>query len=233
MVPVVMLIAGCVFGISATTAKGSDLRSEETQLRELVLAREGDVNRQATERNQLDKSVAALQHGIAGYDVSVAAAQEQAEALEESAGLTELSGAGVEVSLNDAPLGPNGELPPGARPDDVVIHQSDVQGVVNAMWSAGVDAVTIMGKRLINTSAVLCVGNTLLLDGKTYSPPFVIAGIGDQQAIEKHLKDEPGLDLFFQAVQAFGLGYDVVRKNKLTAPAYEGALGVSVAAPIG
>lgn len=233
MVPVVMLIAGCVFGISASTSKGSNLRSDQSQLRELVLTREGEVNQHSAERDRLDKSVAALQQGIAGYDVSVAAAQKQAQALEESAGLTELSGAGVEVSLDDAPLGPNGELPTGARPDDVVIHQSDVQGVVNAMWAAGVDAVTIMGKRLINTSAVLCVGNTLLLDGRTYSPPFIIAGIGDQAAIEQHLKNEPGLDLFFQAVQAFGLGYDVVRKNKINAPAYEGALGVSVATPIG
>ncbi|PRZ42765.1 uncharacterized protein YlxW (UPF0749 family) [Antricoccus suffuscus] len=233
MVPVVMLIAGCVFGISASTSRGSDLRSDESQLRELVLARESAVNRYAAERNQLDKSVADLQQGIAGYDVSVAAAQKQAQALEQSAGLTALTGSGVEVSLNDAPLGPNGELPPGARPDDVVIHQSDVQGVVNAMWAAGVDAVTIMGKRLINTSAVLCVGNTLLLDGKTYSPPFVIAGIGDQNAIEQHLKDEPGLDLFFEAVDAFGLGYKVVRKSQISAPAYEGALGVSVATPIG
>ena len=232
LVPVSTLVAGGVFGISASTSQGSDLRSDQSELADLIHSRENKVGQDSSVRNSLDSSVTGLQKGIAGYDANVAAAHQKAEVLKESAGLTALSAPAVEVTLNDAPLGPNGELPAGARPDDVVIHQSDVQGVVNAMWAADADAITIMGKRLIMTSAVLCVGNTLLLDGKTYSPPFVIVALGDQDKIEKSLEAAPGVDLFLQAVDAFGLGYDVQRKSSVTAPAYEGALGVSVATPI-
>ncbi len=57
-------------------------------------------------------------------------------------------------------------------PDDLVVHQQDVQAVVNALWAGGADAVQVMDQRLLSTSAVRCVGNTLLLNGRVYSPPY-------------------------------------------------------------
>jgi uncharacterized protein YlxW (UPF0749 family) len=77
------------------------------------------------------------------------------------------------------------------------------------------------------------VGNTLLLGGRVYSPPFVIVGLGDQDAIEQALKKAPGVQLFLDAVQAFGLGYDVKRLDDVTFPAYRGGLGVSHAKATG
>ena len=53
---------------------------------------------------------------------------------------------------------------------------------MNAVWAAAADGVAIMDQRLIATSAVRCVGNTLLLQGRTYSPPFVVTAIGDAAA---------------------------------------------------
>ena len=61
-------------------------------------------------------------------------------------------------------------------PNQLVVHQSDLQAVVNALWAGGAEAMTIAGQRVIATSAVRCVGNTLLLNGEVYSPPFRVAG---------------------------------------------------------
>ena len=79
------------------------------------------------------------------------------------------------VALDDAPPQARSRpLPPGIpspTPDDLVVHQQDIQGVVNALWAGGAEAMTLMGQRVIATTAVRCVGNTLLLHGAVYSPP--------------------------------------------------------------
>lgn len=229
----IALVAGLMFAISSRTADGSDLRSDRAELRQVVHERVWRIGQLEAQRAQLADDVEQLTEALAQHDSGAAALADQIEQAAASAGLTALHGPAIRVTLTDAPLGPNGELPPGARPDDVVIHQSDVQGVVNAMWAAGADAVMIQGKRIIMTTAVFCVGNTLLLAGRTYSPPFVITAIGDQQAIEQALQNAPGVQLFLDAVKAFGLGYDVQELDDVTIPAYDGPLGVTHATVLG
>ena len=89
----------------------------------------------------------------------------------------------MRVRLDDAKL-VSGEVPDGADPDDYVIHQQDVQAVVNALWAGGAEAMMLQDQRVISTSAVRCVGNTLILQGRVYSPPYVITAIGDPPAMQ-------------------------------------------------
>nr|WP_281371531.1 DUF881 domain-containing protein [Petropleomorpha daqingensis] len=140
-----------------------------------------------------------------------------------------LTGPGVEITLDDAPTRPDGTLPANARPDDLVIHQSDVQAVVNAVWASGADGVAIMDQRLDATSAVRCVGNVLLLQGRTYSPPFVITAIGDVDAVKAQLAASPQVDLLQQAVDAFGLTFSVKAKSQVTLPKFTGSLDLQYA----
>jgi uncharacterized protein YlxW (UPF0749 family) len=133
------------------------------------------------------------------------------------------------VVLDDAELKPGGDLPTDARADDLVIHQSDVQAVVNALWASGADGVTIMGERLIATSAVICVGNTLLLQGRTYSPPFVVAAVGDASEMRRQLDASDEVQVLRDAADRFGLTYAVQEQRTVTLPPYEGALDVQYA----
>jgi uncharacterized protein YlxW (UPF0749 family) len=124
----------------------------------------------------------------------------------------------------------DGSLPGGARPDDLVIHQSDVQAVVNAVWATGAEGVAVMDQQLIATSAVRCVGNTLLLQGRTYSPPFVITAVADPSAVRAQLAASPQVAVFQQAVESFGLTFEVRERPTLTLPAYDGPLDLDYAA---
>jgi uncharacterized protein YlxW (UPF0749 family) len=225
LVPVVALLAGLLFATSSQTAGGTDLRGGEvTELSALIAAREEVLRAQQEQLAALRDQTQALTDQAASRDGAVAAAQVQDAGAELSAGLVALSGRGVEIVLDDAPRRADGSLPIGARPDDVVIHQSDVQAVVNAVWAAGADAVAIMDQRLVATSAVRCVGNVLLLEGRTYSPPFVVTAVGDTTAIRAQLAASPQVAVFQQAVEDFGLGFDVRDRPSLTVPAYEGPL---------
>ena len=87
------------------------------------------------------------------------------------------SGPGVTVRLEDAPT--DSPRRDEVSPDVLVVHQQDLQAVMNALWAGGAEAMELMDQRVISTSAFQCVGNVLKLHGRLYSPPYVVRAIGD------------------------------------------------------
>jgi uncharacterized protein YlxW (UPF0749 family) len=230
LVPVVALLAGLLFATSGRTAQGMDLRAGEiTELSELIDQRNAVIADQADQLGELQRQVEQLTAQAATRDGAVAEAQSAGEVGAVSAALVPLTGPGVVITLDDAPARPDGSLPVNARPDDLVIHQSDVQAVVNAVWAAAADGVAIMDQRLIATSAVRCVGNTLLLQGRIYSPPFVVAAIADASAVRAQLAASPQVAVFQQAVDAYGLTFTVRERPAVELPAYDGPLDLDYA----
>ncbi|MDK3255123.1 DUF881 domain-containing protein [Blastococcus capsensis] len=230
LVPVVAVAAGLLFATSGRTAQGTDLRAGDvTELSQLIEEREAAVTRQGRQLAGLQDRVQLLTEQAASRDGAVAEAQAVGSAGAVPAGLVPVSGAGVVITLDDAPQRPDGSLPGNARADDLVIHQSDVQAVVNAVWAAGADGVAVMDQRLISTSAVRCVGNTLLLQGRTYSPPFVVTAVVDAAAVEAALEASPQVGILEQAADAFGLTFEVRDRPEVTVPAYDGGLTLQYA----
>lgn len=213
-------LAGFLFVASGITADGTNLRTGGLEdLRSLVLDRadkvgvlQSEVDTLATEVNDLS---------ITRVDPALSS---QITQLEQATGLTPVSGSALRISLDDAPREPGDPLPSGVVPDDLVVHQQDVQSVVNAMWRGGATAVQVMDQRIISTSAIRCVGNTLLLQGRVYSPPFVITAVGNTSELQQALNDEPGVLLYREYVERFNLGWDVSILNQTTIPAWQGSI---------
>lgn len=131
-----------------------------------------------------------------------------------------VQGPGVEVRLWDAPqaIAETGTW----DPNQLVVHQQDVESVVNALWSGGAEAMTIQGQRVAATTAVRCVGNVLLVNDQTYSPPYVIVAIGNPDRLRQALRTNPEVQVYQQYVQAAGLGWSLVAKPTVSMPAYTG-----------
>lgn len=221
-VPVITLAAGLLFTTSATTADGPPLREDRRlQLTDLIEEREGRVAAAAAEIAPLEAEVAALTEALGGSDATVLAEQARAEQYRAAAGFTALHGPGLTVTLNDA-LRSDGVPPPGAKPNDLLVHQQDLQAVLNALWAGGAEAMSIMGERVLSTSAAICVGPVLLLHGRPHSPPYVIVAIGDPEAMSGALAAAPGVQLYREAVEAYGLGYRETVEEDVTVPAFEG-----------
>lgn len=224
---VVCLLAGLLLGTARSYSRGEDIRNRSVDLSAVVT---GAGVRVAVAQSK----AAALQHDIdalAGSDLSpqVAAARAAAQPLQRVAGLTAVRGPGLRVSMDDAPRDSDGNYPDGVDPDDLVVHQQDVQSVVNALWAGGAEAMTIMDQRVVTTSAVRCIGNTLLLQGRAYSPPFVITAIGDATRMGRALDAEPGVALFQTYVAKYRLGFDVEPMAGIGMPAYAGIVRLAVA----
>lgn len=135
-------------------------------------------------------------------------------------------GPGVRVTLADAPTDVK---PAGVDDDALVVHQQDIQAVMNALWAGGAEAMTIQGQRVIATTGVKCVGNTVVLQGVPYAPPYVIEAIGDQDRLLAGLENERAVQIYRQYVEAYGLGYSADRVDTLELAAYSGSTSLRFA----
>ena len=227
LVVVVAALAGLLFAASAHTARGYELRSSggRARLTDLIASQQRDVEELDAAASRLRAQVEDRTADAARGNAQVAELTKGNDRLGVPVGLSALRGPGLSVTLDDAPrLAPGESRPGNPTPDDLVVHEQDVLAVINAMWAGGADAVTVMGERIVGTSAVRCVGNTLLLHGNVYSPPFAVAAIGDPARLTKALDDSRGVQLFRSYVAAYGLGFVVEELRDLTVPAYEGTL---------
>jgi uncharacterized protein YlxW (UPF0749 family) len=223
-VPLICLAAGLLFTTTATTADGTALREDRRpELTQLIDDHRKRVAAREERAAELRAEVQAETDALASTDAPIAAQKGRAAAIRQEAGFTALTGPGITVELDDAPQLTANARPEGARNDDLIVHQSDVQAVVNALWAGGAEAMAIMDVRVLSTSAVRCVGNTLLLHGRVYSPPFKITAIGDPTALQRSLAESEGVRLFKDAAEHFQLGYRETVEQSVTVPAYDGS----------
>ncbi|MFD3484632.1 DUF881 domain-containing protein [Streptomyces sp. NPDC058665] len=228
----VFALAGLIFVTSFNTAKGTNLRTDDS------LLKLSDLIQERSDKNgELEESTGAVRKDVDRLanrdDGSTKAEDAELRELEDAAGTKKVSGRALTVTLDDAP--PDATANPGypePQPNDLVIHQQDLQAVVNALWQGGARGIQVMDQRLISTSAVRCVGNTLILQGRVYSPPYKITAVGDQGRLRKALDDSPAIQNYQLYVQAYGLGWKVDEHGGTTLPGYTGAVDLHYAEPV-
>lgn len=223
-VPLIALSAGLLFTTTATTAGGTSLRDDsQPQLTQLIADKRARLQAREARAGVLRDKVEQETDALADVLVPVRQQRQRANAMRPQAGFTDLHGPGLTIVLNDSPRRADDADPGGPDNDDLVVHQGDVQAVVNALWAGGAEAMSIMDIRVISTSAVRCVGNTLLLHGQVFSPPFKITAIGEPAAMRRALDSAEGVEEFRDAVANFGLGYQETVERNVTVPAYDGS----------
>lgn len=195
-----------------------------------------DLVENETERvTELEERAADLAEEVEGLtsrlsDDPVSDIGEQAQAEAHAAGFSDVEGPGLTVSLDDAPVPEDlADLPPGTSADDFVVHQQDVEAVVNALWTGGAEAMQIMNRRVTSVSGVRCVGNVIILDGQVYSPPFTITAIGDPESLESALDRSAGVQIYRQWADYIGLGYSESTHDNVRLPAATGPSTLSYA----
>ncbi|MGA8330472.1 MAG: DUF881 domain-containing protein [Mycobacterium sp.] len=231
-VPVVCLLAGLLLGATHGVSRGGEIRrSDAPRLVDLVREEQSELDRLNTERDGLAHTIDST-HGRSA-DKALAAMQRRATELGGDAGLDAVHGPGLVVTLTDAQRDADGRFPRDGSPDDLVVHQQDIQAVLNALWTAGAEAIQMQDQRIIATSAPRCVGNTLLLNGRTYSPPYTITAIGAAAAMQASLAAAPLVVLYKQYVVRFGLGYTEQVLPDVRVAGYTGPVRMHSAEPAG
>lgn len=225
---VVFAAAGLLMVTSAQQSAGTDLRPGRYDDLADLAREEGDRLTGLREQVQeLDAEITRLRTTSGDSDLRLV--QRQGRPLRVAAGLEELSGPGLEVTLDDAPE----EVLASAGEDvnNALVHQQDIQGVANALWQGGAEAMTIQGVRIISTTGIKCVGNTVILNGVPYSPPYRIAAIGDPEQLQSALDANPYVQAYLDAVDIWQLVWEVEEKDEIVAPAYAAPVELQYARP--
>ena len=233
------LVTGVVFGLigtlvvtNVTAQPASQLRRQDNvRLRDLAIAESSQVAQLQTRLGETEARVVALTEGESQSAQS--ALNSRVQQLGDQAGVTEMVGQGLKVTLSDAPsLDPVVSSPSNVPPEAFIIHEEDIQAVVNALWRGGAKGISIMGLRIIESSAVKCVGNVLLLQGQVFSPPYEIYAIGDPSSLEQSLNTDPGVARIKESVERYRIGLAVQRQPLTELPAYVGPLVQRFAQPL-
>lgn len=221
-VAVVLALSGALFAANARFAEATAEERHPQDLADLVNVQNGRVTRLSGEVDTLRSEVDAL-----AEDSNADAAQQPGSpsaGYVVEGGSTAVAGPGLTVRLQDAPARD------GVDGDALLVHQQDIQNVMNALWAGGAEAMTLQGQRVISTSAFWCVGNVLKLHGRVYSPPYVIRAMGDPDDLRDGLADSPAVGLYLRDVKAVGLGWAVDESDRMEMPAYSGATELEFAA---
>ncbi len=210
---VVVAFSGYLLMTNVRVNRTATVTSDTAQLIEQRVQRVDELQK---EINDLNSKINAL-NTLAGDNSSSTDASEDAGS---STVLPAVQGPGVTVTLDDSPLWENmvGDSGSTANINDYVIHQQDIEAVVNALWAGGAESMMIQDQRVLANSAVLCIGNVLMLQGKQYSPPYTISAIGPSDGMIDALNQSQAITIYKQYVSAFGLGWKVETKDTLDFP---------------
>lgn len=141
------------------------------------------------------------------------------------AGQTDLEGPGVIVTLtentNKSITDPNIE--------DFMIHDADLLRLINELFDADAEAISINNERLIATSEIRCAGSTVSVNNRRYAAPFVIKAIGDPDNLESALKMPGGI---VDLLSMFNVNIDIKKQDKLTVERFSGTIENKYAQPV-
>jgi uncharacterized protein YlxW (UPF0749 family) len=179
-------------------------RLSQTEKERDILLKQVHELRQATEAESVTKEVENIKMG---------------------AGVVAVSGTGLVVTIDDSKR----LSKPGENPNLYLIHDEDMLKVINELWAAGAEAISINGQRLIATSEIRCAGPTLSVNNTRYSPPYEILVIGEPQTLENSLKMRGGV---IETLQFWGISVSVKKQDMVQIPAYKGAFRFEYAKPV-
>jgi len=190
---------------------------------------------QEMERNRatLETQILQLRSQLHAYEQGAAQGREQLEILSKHlerlralAGHTHVAGPGLTVELDDSPL----PLRPGDDPNTVILHYTDLQGVVNDLFASGAEAVAINGERVVSATGLNCVGTTIICNAKRLAPPYQVIAIGPPEEMLAYL-ERP--DSVVQALRAFAFPVKITKAVRVGVPAFRGSYRFTHARPSG
>lgn len=227
----VVVVSGGLLVASAQSSQGTDLRPGRYD--DLATLTHAEADRAAGLQAQVAELTRQV-HDLTDRvdDDAVQRYQKQVKRLEDPAGLKEHSGAGITVTLSDAPE----DVIDAAAGDKnlLVVHQQDIQAVVNAMWKGGATAVVLQGQRIITTTGIKCEGNSVVIQGVPYPQPYVIEAVGDVGDLTAALSEDNYLRVYREQADDpdIAIGWQLDIEDKITAPPYDGVLDLAYASPI-
>lgn len=193
----------------------------EDDLRDSILEWKEKYN---STKEQLDITQTKLNeymNNISQTDKTIELLQKELKQINIVAGLTDVKGPGITITLNDAI-----EKNPLFFEEDQIVHDTDIAQIVNELRAAGAEAISVNEQRITNTTAIRCVGPTIKVNDIKIGAPFIIKAIGNSQYLYSGLTMKNGV---LDSMKKYGLQVEVLQSENIQIPKYEGAINMKYA----
>ena len=223
IVALVLAIAGLLVAVTYDQAAAGEHGRE--QVRQALL---GDIDHETatpddltTQLNRLRRQVNSTRDDALRTTAVGQQALDALAAAEQGAAAVPVRGPGLLVTLADAAPDADSDPVGGAtEPDPAsLVRDSDLQLVVNALWAAGAEAISIDGQRLGPTSAIRFAGEAVLVDFNPVTNPYEVRVIGDPDTLSNTFIHDPRVTGLAGFYESYGMRFDFAKENDLSLPA--------------
>ena len=129
-------------------------------------------------------------------------------------GLVGVEGAGITITLDDAPV-----REPGMPPSWFIIHDYDIRTILNELKTAGAQAIAINGERVVPMSEQICAGPTIIINDNRYPVPYIIEAIGEPDGLYEAMSTSNKV----AELKEFNILVDIKKSDKIRISKFSGA----------
>lgn len=219
---VAFLLVGLLVGIAFRTQQRWQLRDavRKQRLVDVVRSQEKRAVLMQAQLKAARARVSAIETEAAKRRGELSSFTAETKRLSVMAGLTPISGDGVQIVIGDA-----ARVPSNGDPFNYVVHDYDLQILVNAVWGGGARAVAINGERLTSITGIRGAGATILVNNKPIGSPYKIVAIGPLSPLVRAIRTDPDArQLLGTYARSFDLVTHIAKGEKLSVPPYRGAI---------
>lgn len=185
----------------------------ENKLRDNVLKEQENNTKLSRELQSKLDELENLRKTTASNSEEAQALETQLTELNRLLGYTDVTGKGLIITLQDADASSNGYT------NDNLVHDLDLVDIVNELFNAGAEAVSINDQRITTSTAINCNGNVVRINNEKVSVPFVIKAIGSPEGLYGTMTRPGG---YLSLMENGKIKIKVEKKEELTVSKFNG-----------
>lgn len=200
-----------------------NLTATQSKLKSEILKISERYNNLYKEIDELEKELEGVREDSTNSNSELAILEKSIKEKNLALGLTDITGTGVKIILNDSNISTINN--PFINASDLLVHDGDLIHVVNELFNAGAEAISINGQRVVITTAIECDGNVIKVNGTKIGAPFEIVAIGYPEQLAG--LERPGGTL--ETLEARGIIVNLTKQNSVKISKYTGTINFSYA----
>lgn len=220
-----MVCAILVFGIFVQIKTISNTNSTvpqsltEDSLRDEVLATKESYDKIYRSVLDEEENLEKIRKSVSENNENSKSTESELKQINNILGLTELNGQGIVITLDDNKTATAESIGVTEDISSYLVHDVDLLKVVNELWNAGAEAISINDQRIVGATAIICIGNVVSVNGEKVGAPFKINAIGDPEALYGSLTR---VESYLKILNRDGVIVDVKKSTNVTVPKYTG-----------
>ena len=195
-----------------------NLTAQQSELKSEILKISEKYDNLLEELDELEVKLEKERENSASNNSNLAILEESIKEKNLALGLTEVTGTGVKIVLQDSNITIANN--PFINISDLLVHDGDLMHVVNELFNAGAEAISINGQRIVVTTAIECDGNVVKVNGTKIGAPFEISARGYPEQLAGG--ERPGG--YVELLESRGIIVSVTKQNSVKIPKYAGTI---------